>query len=621
MKTTSRRLASALAILFVALASSFSAKGFAQTESGASASQPAPLVGKIESLGAFKNGVCVVEQRFDVPSSGRYSADFPPSPLHGAFFIQSDAVVSATTANVETSIPISEAGALDWTKDFQGQWLKITLPGETEAQKVRVLSAANASTSAETIRAAQLGLVSNPPNSDSVLLERESGETLWLANPGAVTSVVLTEKTPETVSRQKPRIFFDVNVAPEKKGATIRLFYLSRGLCWAPQYRVEILDGKKLEIERSAILINEWGDFEDVPVTLYSGFPQIALSSSTSPMDPTIALQSFFTSLNGASLGNLQRRDSALMTQAAFSNSIGAMGGIDLAADLSAASTASEGDGIDVFGQSVGVKTLKKGERQMFSIGRASTDYEPIVCWNIMDARDANGRFRGIQNATQEIRNDRYGQTTSGEYSLEYSNRFPEPWDAVSFANPFESPITTGPASAIKGSRFLGQNSLFWTNPNEKTLLPITKALSVRVSSIENERFFEPLDPRAAQQALIQSQQRQERKTYLDIAREDWGKQVVVYGRAYRVAVVDAQITLKNQRSEAAKVRLSRQYSGVVDPESLEGFDEIPETKRLGPVSGGPNAANPRTELRADVSLQPGETRVLKFAYQVLVML
>ena len=231
-------------------------------------------------------------------------------------------------------------------------------------------------------------------------------------------------------------------------------------------------------------------------------------------------------------------------------------------------------------------------------------------------------------------------------------SRFSEPWDALQFANPFDFPTTTGPATVVDGARFLGQNPIYWTNPGETTLLPITKALSVRVRSVENERSeydaasTNEAEPRsngpenldglvaeiAAQRAAGNVANAAPKpgnngelrwKDVQEIRRDLWGRDVRVlpWGNHFRVAVIDAEIEIANNRDEETTVLLSRQFSGVALPESFEGFDEPPKMTVIGDGASGyaANRVNRRQEMRWTTTLKPGEKRTLKFSFQTLI--
>ncbi|MBP5620669.1 MAG: hypothetical protein J6X44_01510 [Thermoguttaceae bacterium] len=588
------------------------------------ASEPTPLSGKIESIGVFKNGIAVVRERFDAPGVGRYATEAPRSAIHGSFFVQSYAVVDATSTNLETAVDLSEVESIDWTKDFKGCKLQVVLPNETEPRVVRIVASPTNQNVSNPIDPYSARMIPNPnASANGVLLECEDGKVVWVANPSSLQSVALLDGAPENFKRVKPSLVFDVQkTSNQAKGATIWVSYLTRGVTWAPQYRVDLLDDETLKIEQNAILINEWRDFDDATIRLYSGYPQIPLQNTNSPMNPSIGMQDFFASLNGAGGAGMygsNRRSEGYMTQMAITSN-SAMGGMarDVGFDANA-SESSIGDGVDIFAQEIGSKSLKKGDRILFTVGKAEVPYRKSVSWNIFDARDANGRpvdfnARGMNS---EATNNHYAQTTSGEASLEYSNRFPEPWDVLSFNNPFDFPITTGPAVAYAGGRFLGQNSLFWTNPKEKTVLPITKALSVRVRSIENERIF---DLQSEQNNLANPVSQPGEFLYPELKKDYWGKVINVRGTLYRVAVIDAEITLTNQRDEETRALVSRQFTGVLDPESLKNFDSDPKVIRL---AIGPNywawPTNLQHELQMEITLKPGETKTLKFSYQAYI--
>ncbi|MBQ7815270.1 MAG: hypothetical protein IJ387_12360, partial [Thermoguttaceae bacterium] len=664
------------------------AGGGESIRNGDAPSRPVPIVGKIASLGVFKNGIAVVEERFEVPGPGRYATSTPPSPLHGTFFIESDGVVETTSTVDDVEIPISEAMEIDWTQDFSGRKVRVVLPGESEPRELRIVPTGRsvdgetASDGASAYAASRWnGAFSSAlstqtsgvsrSNVGGVLFATDDGETIWV-NDAAEIKVVSTApgEGPTTVWRKRPRLIFDVKPSGDgaEKGetgktgpTTIRLFYLTRGATWAPQYRVRLLDSKTLEIEQNAILANEWRAFEGTPVALFSGFPQIATRDALSPMAPSVDLNGFFTSLtsgaNGAAGLYARGGGASMLTQQALTlnavapTSSGTGGGFGAASG----DEASFGDGVDVFAQAVGRKTLAKNDRTLFSVARKTAPYRRVVCWDIADIWDENGRRRDPSAFLSDGGTNVYGRTTSGENLVANGSRFSEPWDALQFANPFDFPTTTGPATVVDGARFLGQNPIYWTNPGETTLLPITKALSVRVRSVENERSeydaasTNEVEPRsngpenldglvaeiAAQRAAgnvanganaaPKSGNNGELrwKDVQEIRRDLWGRDVRVlpWGNCFRVAVIDAEIEIANNRDEETTVLLSRQFSGVALPESFEGFGEPPKITVIGDAASGyaANRVNRRQEMRWTTTLKPGEKRTLKFSFQTLI--
>ncbi|MGI6401281.1 MAG: hypothetical protein ACOX0A_04095 [Thermoguttaceae bacterium] len=567
------------------------------------------IQGSVESLGVFKNGVAAVRERYHVSNSGRFSVIAPPTAIHGAFFVESDVPIETFSSSSEVVVPI-EGETIDWTTDFKDKLLAVTLPGEKEPRTVRVVQRAD-ETSDFNVNAvsstAFYGRMATPFGGKGVLLECENGDTIWLADSSAVSSVVVKGGAPTTLIRKKPRLIFNVQDVDPVKGATIWLSYLTRGISWAPQYRLILKDEQNIEIEQSAILINDWRDFSEAPTFLYSGFPQIIMQNAISPMSPGVDLTQFFASLNAGSSNN-----AAAMSQMVLNSAMQ----VDAQRfpTLPTLDSDSDSGGVDIFAQGVGDRTLKKGERVLFNIDKKTTPYQRFVRWDIYDSRDSTGRNVGsVPNSSS------YGTTTSGSGGSDL--RCEEPWDVVLFRNPFTFPLTTGPASAYAPDRFLGQSSMYWRSPGEETLLPITKALGVRVSSRENERNFNP-DSSSNSGSVVEETHFDE-QAYLapSLKPNLWGRVIPIRSEYYRYTVVDATIELNNLRNEETVMDVVRQFTGVAVPDSFEGFNETPEILCLNSFgSDFRRRFNPANEMKFRVTLKPLEKRILKFSYQILTI-
>ena len=62
-----------------------------------------PASSTIQSIGLFKNGLAVVRRNVAVPGPGVYRIEDVPAPMHGTFFIESAATVTATNAGTSTA--------------------------------------------------------------------------------------------------------------------------------------------------------------------------------------------------------------------------------------------------------------------------------------------------------------------------------------------------------------------------------------------------------------------------------------------------------------------------------------------------------------------------------------
>ena len=63
---------------------------------------------RIASVGMFKNGLAVITRTVDAPGPGVYIVTNPPEPIHGTFWLESDAAVEArmtTRYRVQAELP------------------------------------------------------------------------------------------------------------------------------------------------------------------------------------------------------------------------------------------------------------------------------------------------------------------------------------------------------------------------------------------------------------------------------------------------------------------------------------------------------------------------------------
>ena len=128
------------------------------------------------------------------------------------------------------------------------------------------------------------------------------------------------------------------------------------------------------------------------------------------------------------------------------------------------------GEGVDLHYEPIGEHSFAEGDALMTSVATAKAEYERIVEWIVPDTRRANGRY--IDEYQRRQQPDKYQDTA---------------WDAVQFKNPFDFPMTTAPAMIVDAKGFSGQSLSYWVNPGEQTTLHITKALSIRTRSTEQE--------------------------------------------------------------------------------------------------------------------------------------
>ena len=171
-----------------------------------------------------------------------------------------------------------------------------------------------------------------------------------------------------------------------------------------------------------------------------------------------------------------------------------------------------------------------------------------------------------------------------------------ELWDAVSFRNPFKSPITTAPIEITDGGKFLGQTTVEWVNPGQKNILRITKAMTVTGQVTENE---------------IAKTSLKEEKASSSPAKSATRETVRIGGDNYWKQEIEGVLALKNYRKTNAKAVIKLQFSG--DLVSAEGNP----SKQLVPQ--GYNSVNPRNELTWETVVKADRELKIHYRYSVLV--
>src|SRR5262249_13026600 len=156
------------------------------------------------------------------------------------------------------------------------------------------------------------------------------------------------------LKRKKPVLL--LTLQGENRGpATVGITYLTRGMAWAPSYRVDISDPKTLRLEQGAVVKNELAAVRDCELQLISGYPSIQFAHVTSPFSPHTSWEAFFQQL-----ARPAQDFSAVMTNSVVAQQVGFnRRAMDDAPALVATPT---GEGVDLHYQSIGKRSLAKGE-------------------------------------------------------------------------------------------------------------------------------------------------------------------------------------------------------------------------------------------------------------------
>jgi len=507
---------------------------------------------RIVAVDLFKNGLAVIKRELAVPGPGTYRLEDLPDPVHGTWWIESSGTVETAVQMRETEVPADFRPEPNFQEDLAGKKVVVHFKGSRLPPLTGIV------------------LKLQRPKGES---ERATGRFLVLKTAKGRLYVDATEiaaveadGVADTIKQKKPVLLLTVGPG-EKQAQTIRVTYLTRGLGWAPSYRVDLSDPKTLALELATVIKNELSDLKDAEIRLISGFPSIQMANVRSPLAANVSWAEFFSQL-ASGPGRFQ----PLAQQQVLNNYTSNIRSfpVDAALDLSATPT---GEGVDMHFQMIGKRSLAKGDALSLTLARDKAAYERIIEWLIPDNRDEHGRYAGRDERARYSGRGRGGDEDSDDA-----------WDALRFKNPFGFPMTTGPAMVTAHGKFNGQRTSYYVNAGEDTVLRITKALSIRTRNVEQEEV------------------------------DKAGERDFVYvgGNRYRKSIIAGEIAVSNHRKENVKLVIRRRFSG-----DLHSADGTPKSFLR---EEGIWSVNKRNELTWVLPLAGGEEKRLHYRYSVLVI-
>ncbi len=522
---------------------------------------------QIDSVGLFKNGLCVVKRSFTADHAGDFVWNEPPRAVHGTFLVESEGGVTVRSTmrkadnSAEASLPTGNLQA-----DLAGAEVKITLaPDETKAVatvtgKVWTMPEAKpeprvwgsqdgaGDSSARAAYNARGAGTPVPTTGGFLVLEGDKGAREFIALGRIGRVEILNPGAARKHLQDKPAMIFTA-----AKPGRVNLSYLTRGASWAPAYFVDLTDAKSLRIRQTAVVKNELMPLAGAELSLISGFPNVEFGHVDSPLWQGGSLAAFFQQISHKPGG----RGNAMSQQLATNNySSGADMGPPIPAGDEPGATSQ-----DLHFESLGKRTLDLGDALSLDVASGETAYERVVEWAITDKRDAYGN---------------YLHASRGE-PVEASDA----WDSVIFQNPLKFPMTTASATIREGGQFRGQSQSNWTNPGQRSCLHVTKALSLQTDHTEIE----------------ESGKREN---------EIW-----IGGRRYYRTTVKAEATARNFRNSPVTLLMKAQFSGAL----IEAEEKPSDTLR----HEGVFSVNPRHELEWKLTLKPGAEKKVVYRYTVLV--
>jgi len=520
------------------------------------------IASRVTSVSLFKNGLAVVKREVQLAGPGVYRLSDVPEPVHGTFMVESATPVEARVETREVKGDDSVPLGLNLQEELAG--LSVTVHGRNNKAPVtgRVVPPPRKDAAGGAVGVPEYESYRPVPATEMpsrfLILKTEKGVSYVDLNDIASLEA---EGNPKPRLQKKPVLLLDAgkNARPGK----VVISYLTHGLAWAPSYRVDVNDPKKLTIEQHAVIRNELADLNDSEVDLISGFPSVQFAGVISPLAAQQSWQRFFQQVSRPS--DFQAASGITVQNAVYSQAGRRAGGLEVPV-----LGANPGDTVDLNFHSIGRRSLKKGTALALATGKGETEYERIIDWTIPDNRDEMGRARDRQHMVDPNTGDPIQDDV---------------WDALRFKNPLPFPMTTGPAMVVNGDKFNGQRQVLWTNRGETTTLRVNKALSLRTRCVE----FEDQKGNGVSERDI----------------------VYLGGRRFRRATANGELRMCNHRGSNEKLVIKRRFSG--DLVKADGDPKV-ELREEGVW-----AVNKRNELVWTITLKPGEERTLTYQYRVLV--
>jgi hypothetical protein len=546
---------------------------------------PAP----VDTLALYKNGTALVVRRVEPPAdSSPVLLDGRIAPAHGTFWTDSPTPLSflADTRRIalppgtpsDISVRPASCGSRKATVWFRvpaavAESLQACADGDDE-RRIDLSAPAGDHLVDLPLR----GTVLSPAPAAAAMSLRLANGTIVRA-PDSAVAAVLAEGPASADDGTADLPVLEVAGA----AAPFRLSYLAPGAAWAPSYRISVLPSAPTattaRIEMAAEIRNELEDLSGVRLFLVSGYPNLEAASIPGLLAAGNTLPAFLDALstppaerNRGRGWNTQRpmlSQIAWTANAAMQDKSGLPDALpDVLPEAAAA---------DIHYRYAGPLTLAKGATLRLPLDTADAPAERFVDWEPGWKYDEYGRRQKDDLEEQRV-----------------------PWDAIRFHNPFDAPLTTGPAFVFDASkplladdapaadRPLGQTTLRWTNPGQEAVLRVTKALSVATT------FDETIPGRIE-----------------DYPKVAWLDNIP----RYRRVEIEATLTAVNHRTDPVTL--------VIRPTILDEFQSATIQPNSVLTEGSREARsdqpNPTQKLRWTLPLAPGETLSLSYRYTTLV--
>ena len=401
-----------------------------------------------------------------------------------------------------------------------------------------------------------------PPAKPQYLLLRIDKKLVALPL-NSIENAILPDDTvfSEKIEQQRAALRFKITGGGDKTNLTVG--YLEHGLGWTPSYLISLTDDKTAQITMQAVVMDDAEDLKDADVFFVVGVPNFAYSNTPSPMSLQQNLLAFMKDAEQRDTGRNSPYSNAIAGQLVVADEMS-----DLRSNPSFSQTVAELSGApeeDLFLYTRSGVTLARDERATYNVFSSSVDYEHIYEWEVQD----QPRVDGFGNVIQSNPNPSTSDAAANSI-----------WHSIRLKNSSKFPWTSAPALVISGTKPVSQDTLPYTPKAASSNLKITIATDIRSSHEEQEIAREQNVPR--------------RRNY-----------------QYDLVTVEGTLNVKNYKSKDVRLNIRKTIRGAVDSQSDGG-----EAVKLGEAI---ETDNPMSRLTWEITLKPGEERVISYRYKVWV--
>ena len=513
---------------------------------------------RIQQIALFKNGLGFFVSDVEIPDDTNSFSILPDGAAsHGTFWVAYPPRVklSALVAGSVDSKKMTQAVTIPELLranlgqrvrlNYQGKDIECVITYFPDDRRPSPISP-YALGAPESIRIPHLG-------SSLMLVDTDAGQVA--INPYTVQRIEFLSGQAQTCFARKDKSTqIDVRLAAPAGGKKLTLSYLAKGITWAPSYMVDITDPQKARISAKAAIINEIADLDDVQIQLVTGFPNLQFSDIVTPLALKENLAQFLQALNK---GQSRRGQVAAVMAQRSMGYMPAESSPSVMPDYGSAEAGTVAE--DLFFYPIEKINLKKGQVGYYPLFTESVSYNHVYRWEIPDYINQQERYV-------------YGQQPDIEEEI---------WHCLRMENTTKVPWTTAPAEVLKDGLILGQDTLKYTPSKDKTLLRITKAMSVKAQQVELENA-----PRKR-------------------------GALAVYGRNYDLVSIEGKLSVKNFQPKAITLEVTKTLSGEVT-------STVPEAG-IEKLASGLSRVNSTAKLTWTIELEPSQEKEIVYTYQTYV--